>query len=257
MKRSYGNDYDNYYDNDNNPEKKYRLAVEPGLQNHDHGHGHARPAMTPKPCFVKSDTNHIYFNGEVNADTILTTVKAIQSKNEEYEKMLPSTIEDILKDNRYKRADNKFVSVDSKFTIDIQPSPIYLHITSFGGSLLSCMALCDAIDNSKIPIYTVIQGYAASAGTLISVHGKKRFITKNSYMLIHQLASGGSGKYNVLEDNFINCSAFMTRIKNIYLEKTNMTLPEIEDQLRHDHWFDASKCIEVGLADEYYITSKL
>ena len=45
------------------------------------------------------------------------------------------------------------------------------------------------MESCSISIYTVIEGYTASAGTLISVYGRKRFIRKNTYMLIHQLSS--------------------------------------------------------------------
>lgn len=41
-----------------------------------------------------------------------------------------------------------------------------------------------------IPIYTVIDGYVASVGTLISVCGNKIYIGKNAYMLIRELRSG-------------------------------------------------------------------
>jgi ATP-dependent protease ClpP protease subunit len=189
--------------------------------------------------------NHIYFNGDVNNTNIINLIKNIQQRNDEFDKNQTKTLEELTKNTKYTKIGDKFMTSDTKFLIDIKPAPIYLHITSFGGSVLSCMPLLDAMERSKIPIYTVVEGYAASAATMISLYGVKRYITKNSYMLIHQLSAGAIGSYAKLQDNFENCTAFMTRIKNI-------TLNEIEDQLRHDHWFDAEKCISVGLADEYY-----
>ena len=51
-----------------------------------------------------------------------------------------------------------------------------------------------------IPIYTVIDGYVASVGTLISVCGNKIYIGKNAYMLIRELRSGVWGGKTYLEE---------------------------------------------------------
>ena len=61
--------------------------------------------------------------------------------------------------------------------------PIKLHINSLGGYLYDCMAGIDGILSCSVPVHTVIEGVAASAATLISVHGAKRYIARNSYML--------------------------------------------------------------------------
>ena len=64
---------------------------------------------------------------------------------------------------------------------------INLHIQSGGGSLLPSLSTVDLIRTCDMPVNTFVEGYAASAATLISVVGAKRFMTKNSVMLIHQL----------------------------------------------------------------------
>ena len=42
------------------------------------------------------------------------------------------------------------------------------------------------IKRSPIPIYTYVEGVVASAATIISIAGKKRFMTPNSMLMIHQ-----------------------------------------------------------------------
>jgi len=78
---------------------------------------------------------------------------------------------------------------------------IKLRINSFGGSVFAGMAILDTIRNLKSEVHTYIDGAAASAATIISVAGKKRFIGKNSLMLIHQLSSGSYGKFSEMEDD--------------------------------------------------------
>ena len=100
------------------------------------------------------------------------------------------------------------------------------------------------------PVYTYIDGFAASAATLISVVGKKRFITKNSLMLIHQLSGSDSGKYDELQDQMSNMKVLMDMIENIYLNHTYIQLNELEILLKKDIWLNAETCLKFGLVDE-------
>lgn len=172
--------------------------------------------------------NHIWFNTSVTKRTTNKLVKIIHDKNNEF--------------------------IENKYELNeiatLQPKPLYLHINSYGGDLLAVMAVIDAIQNSDIPVYTIIEGCAASAGTLMSVVGHRRLITRNSYMLIHQLSSGMYGKMEELEDEMINNKVFMKRIYDIYEEKTNMKKREIVEALKKDLWWDAETCLKKGLVDE-------
>lgn len=172
--------------------------------------------------------NHIWFNTSVTKKSTNKLVKIIHEKNIEFT------------ENQ-----NELNEIAT-----MEPKPIYLHINSYGGDLLAVMAVIDAIENSKIPIHTIVEGCAASAGTLMSVVGKHRTITKNSYMLIHQLSSGMYGKMEDLEDEMINNRVFMKRIYDIYEKYTNIKKSEIVTALKKDLWWDAETCLKKGLVDE-------
>lgn len=128
-------------------------------------------------------------------------------------------------------------------------TPIHLHIQSYGGSLHHSLYLIDLIKNMQTPVYTYIDGFAASAATLISVAGKKRFITKNSIMLIHQLSSGFEGKFSEIHDENENINNLMSFIVNYYLKNTKINKEELRLLLRRDLWLDSEKCLEYGLVD--------
>ena len=66
------------------------------------------------------------------------------------------------------------------------PVPIHLHIQSPGGSAVSGLHISDIVRSHSVPIYTFLDGMAANAASLISVSGKKRYMTRHSMMLIHQ-----------------------------------------------------------------------
>lgn len=155
---------------------------------------------------------------------------------------------------------NKFIREMNYKLIALNPSKympgsknddhIELYIHSYGGSVLSAFATYDLISRNPIPIWTYVEGGAASAATLLSVAGAKRLITKTSYMLIHQLSSVHWGKFEELKDDMKNSENLMNRIKQIYRDKTKIPEKELEEILKHDLWLDAEKCLEWGLVDE-------
>lgn len=134
---------------------------------------------------------------------------------------------------------------------------IYLHINSFGGSVFSAMSTIDTIITCPVPIVTIIEGAAASAATLISVVSDYRVITENSFMLIHQLSSQTWGKMDELEDEMKNLQQLMDKIKDIYKRNTRLKGYELDEILKHDIWWNAEKCLEVGLIDKIIKKNKL
>ena len=116
---------------------------------------------------------------------------------------------------------NAFLS-DYKDILDTttaKPQPLKIYINSNGGELFAAIPLIDAIRNSKIPIHTYIEGLAASAASLIAMAGHKRYITKNSFMLIHELRTGVEGTFSNVMDEHENCTKLMGVIKKLYIER--------------------------------------
>lgn len=136
-----------------------------------------------------------------------------------------------------------------KLGMDIPP-PLHLRINSYGGSVFAAFGSIDYIMKSKTPVYTYIDGCAASAGTIMSVCGEKRFMGENAYMLIHQLSSTHWGKYQELQDDMKNSDNLMKRIKEIYEAKTKIPKGKLDEMLKHDLWWDAKTCLRYGLVDE-------
>lgn len=178
---------------------------------------------------VHSINNHVYFHSQVNKKSIEMLIDEINKINNRLE---------ILERNKL---------IDS-----IIPNPIYLHITSYGGSLLHCFKAVDVIKRSKVPIHTVIEGYAASSGSLMAVSGKKRYMGAYASQLIHQMSSMCHGKYNEIEDDYKNCKMWMDHIVQIYVDNSKMNRQQVIEQLKHDSWWNSDKCLDNGLVDELW-----
>ena len=134
--------------------------------------------------------------------------------------------------------------------LDISPPPIKIFINSGGGSITAGISSMDTILRTKVPVHTYVDGFCASAATFLSIVGTKRFISKNSYMLIHQLSSQFWGKYSELEDQKQNLDLMMDTIRNTYKEYTKVPTEQIDEILKHDLFWDAETCKSLGLVDE-------
>jgi len=179
-----------------------------------------------KETKIERDGNHIYFYSEVTRTNIYDLISLIREAEEE----------NIIIEHKMK----------------IEKIPIYLHINSFGGCVFSAFTAIDIIKSCKSPIHTIIEGSSASAGTIISIVGVKRYICPSSYMLIHQLSSGCWGKMSEIEDEFKNLTELMDKIKKIYIEHTKIPRKELNEILKHDLWLNSDKCLKYGLVDEIW-----
>jgi ATP-dependent Clp endopeptidase proteolytic subunit ClpP len=175
---------------------------------------------------ITRERNHIYFHSEIDRNAIFELIGHIR------------------------KAELDNIVMAHQHCTD--PIPIYIHISSYGGSVFDALTAIDVIQACKVPVYTIIEGATASAGTLMSVVGAKRFIRPNAYMLIHQLSSGFWGKMAEIEDDFENNKALMEKIKAIYIKHATIPKKELSEVLKHDLWWDAEKSLKYGLVDKLW-----
>lgn len=173
----------------------------------------------------QDDDGVIYFYADVNTDNNLKLNKLIRKQDGE---------------NVWK----------SEGPIPTSPADVQVRIASYGGYVLDAFGTIDYIKQCKSDVVTVIDGYAASAGTLISCVANKRYIGENSYMLIHQLSAGHWGNFEQLKDSMECSAALMERIYDIYTEHTKIPKKKLKELLKRDLWWDAKTCLEYGLVDD-------
>ena len=135
------------------------------------------------------------------------------------------------------------------FNLPIVP-PVELYINSPGGEIFSAFSAVDRIRSNPVPVHSYCEGIVASAATLLSVVAAKRYIKRNSFMLIHQLSSGVWGNFEEIQEEYENLELLMHYIKSIYLKHTKFTETELDSLLKHDIYLDAEECLSKGLVDE-------
>ena len=209
----------------------------------------------PEIIDVKEKDCTIYFNSAITANSMSKLVFALhklEDKILKQNKRLKRKIKELSKSDNKNDKNNKYDSDDEDDydRIKIEPKEIKLYITSYGGYLYQVFTTIDFIKNLKVPVHTICTGIVASAGTLLSLAGSRRSITKNSYMLIHELRGGSWGKFSGLSDSFQNQQQLMDHIINYYVENTKITREELEEQLKKDITWNADICLEKGLVNE-------
>ena len=146
--------------------------------------------------------------------------------------------------------DEKLRCIRNNYKID--KIPIYLYITTDGGDIYSAMSAIDCILELESPVYTIIDGFVASAGTLLSIIGEKRFIQPNAYILIHELRSDMWGKMSRITDEYNNLQKIMKHIKSHYAKYTKFNIKQLDTILKSDIIWNAEEAIKYGLADKIY-----
>ena len=209
----------------------------------------------PEIIDIKEKDCTIYFNSAITANSMSKLVLALHKLEDKIlnqNKRLKRKVKELYKNNNKNDKNDKYNSDDEEEydRIKIEPKEIKLYITSYGGYLYQVFTTIDFIKNLKVPVHTICTGIVASAGTLLSLAGSKKSITKNGYMLIHELRGGSWGKFSGLSDSFQNQQQLMDHIINYYVENTKITREELEEQLKKDITWNADICLEKGLVNE-------
>ena len=128
---------------------------------------------------------------------------------------------------------------------NFKEKPIKLFINSFGGSVYDMWSLVDIILNSSTPIYTYCTGYAMSSGFLIFLAGHKRFTTKNTTILYHQLSSWNSGKFLDIAQNVEELTRLQSEIEKYVSSRTKITQNMLKNnRIKKIDWFIHSEDFE-------------
>lgn len=186
--------------------------------------------------------NEIHFNGPVTMKSMSELARALYA--------LDAEIRSCTRSIKRKWGEIDDEEEEPYVKHKIEPAPIKLYLTTNGGLVYQALMVCDVIGRLETPVHTICTGFVASAGTLISVSGAKRYITAKGYMLIHEIRSGMWGKYTQMEEDHLNNKNLMKDLIRFYTERTPLTKKMLKKMLVKDIHWDAATCLEHGLVDK-------
>ena len=128
---------------------------------------------------------------------------------------------------------------------------IHLYINSPGGSVLDGMAIYDTMQLIKPDVSTICIGKAASMGAVLLSGGAKgkRYCTKNSTVLIHQVMGGIQGSASDIEITAQEILRLRQRLNTILSENCNQPFEKVSRDSDRDYWMDADAAVAYGIVD--------
>ena len=142
------------------------------------------------------------------------------------------------------------------FDSENSEEPIYIHINSPGGEIVSGLALYDTIKYIKAPVYTICTGLAASMGSFLLSCGEKghRAAFKHSRILIHQpliySQTGSAQSESELRKMADGIKKSRDILETIMAENSNQPIEKFHADCERDNWMTAQEALEYGLIDE-------
>lgn len=129
---------------------------------------------------------------------------------------------------------------------------IVVRINSGGGDVFAANAIYTRLKDHKAKITVKIDGWAASAATIIAMAGDTILIPANGVFMIHNPLMGVSGYYGA--EDFVKLSEELAVIKqsiiNGYCLKTGKNEAEISALMDKETWLDGKQAVESGFCDE-------
>lgn len=136
---------------------------------------------------------------------------------------------------------------------------IDLHVNSNGGSVKDGIAMYNGIKNHPSYFRGVVDGFAASAASVVILACDVVEMEKASRMMIHDAGIGGmyiEGNAAQFRDAVKEVEAMAdllddlsNMIAQIYVDKAGGTVDEWRSLMSVDTWFSAEQAVEKGLAD--------
>lgn len=137
---------------------------------------------------------------------------------------------------------------------DIDPinrRPIRIIIDCGGGYLSVSETLSNLIKMSKTPVIGIALGQVASGASVIYLSCHVRFALPNSVFVLHKGSCNGvSGTYDEIVAFARDYEKQIETLIKFYIENTNYTEEEVEENIQTDWYIRIEEALERGLVDE-------
>lgn len=135
---------------------------------------------------------------------------------------------------------------------NFERKPVKIYINSYGGSVYDMWSLIDIMLNAKSPVHTYCTGYAMSAAFQIFLAGSKRFATRHSTFMYHQMSCWRSGKYQDMVEDRKQMDYMQKTIEEYVAGRTKLTKEDIADirEKKKDFFINPQEALKWGIIDK-------
>jgi ATP-dependent Clp protease protease subunit len=132
-------------------------------------------------------------------------------------------------------------------------------VNSYGGSVMNLFRMIDLINSSDLEIITICHGVAMSAGAVLFAMGKKRYISENSNIMIHDVGFFAYGKHSEVKSSTDFAGSQQDKAYSILdsaaKKETGFFENLVKENKGADLYLSADKSLEIGLATDKGIPS--
>lgn len=187
------------------------------------------------------DENHdIYFTGDIEESTLEKLEKDIREIKQRDEKII--------------RSNKAILESAGIYASDFKLPEINLYLSTYGGVVYEGLAIYDLI-KSLTKTYTVnikVVGKAMSCGIFALQAGTKRYGSKNSTYLYHDISGFKVGKLEDIKESTEEWKRLRDKVDDIILSRTKITREMLDETVKckKDWFMDAETALELGVIDE-------
>ncbi|WP_330948890.1 head maturation protease, ClpP-related [Virgibacillus sp. MG-45] len=126
---------------------------------------------------------------------------------------------------------------------------IHVHINSGGGSAFDGIAIGNILKNHKAKIIIHIDGWAASAASIIAMAGDEVIMPGNTMMMIHQASTFEYGNADIFEKTAKDLRKVDKAVTASYRKRFVGSEEELSELLKEETWLNADEAVALGFAD--------
>ncbi|MFP7480201.1 head maturation protease, ClpP-related [Terribacillus saccharophilus] len=126
---------------------------------------------------------------------------------------------------------------------------IHVHINSPGGSAFDGVAIGTLLKNHKAKIVVHVDGFAASAASVIAMAGDEIIMPENTMLMIHRASTIEWGNAAAFEKTARDLRKIDTALAASYKKRFIGEDGELEQLLDDETWLTAEEAVAFGLAD--------
>ncbi len=132
--------------------------------------------------------------------------------------------------------------------------PIYLVISTYGGSVDEMFSLYDTIKFLPCPVHTIALGKVMSAGVLLLATGAKgkRMIGRSARIMIHPISGGVLGNVFEAMNEVKEFERLQELMATALVSETKMKKEEVDKLMKtgHDFFLTPEQALSMGIVDK-------
>lgn len=131
----------------------------------------------------------------------------------------------------------------------VKGGTIHLRINSPGGDVFAAQTICQAIRDTGARVIAHVDGYAASAATVIAIAADEVEIAPGGFFMIHNAWTWAMGNANDLTATVTLLLKIDGTLAGQYAAKSGMKVEDVRAAMNAETWYDAEEAVAAGLVD--------